>query len=371
MGNRGEHILSLELMNYRSDRDSKLEIFLNKICIASRHFEIRQLQGQVASGDLSQSLISNTDGSSSCSGTTSPASPSLKIGWQERVTLHYLIVPIARSNETFVTFSTLLFSSGNEMSHALPRMNRQYGAQVVDLMCRERAHEVFTSYLHSHRIEKESMAIEQEKEGQPRHVSQIRRDKEESKVSSASDGQSQCSHTASLDISHPTSLASLCPLSGGSNINIVCCWSAIVHNEGRDVAIQGQHHLRDLLVRPLNKSKGSPLALTAKYTPRVSHNFDERPLEEDIEITIRNRLIETEVDFEFALDHADIDFVGTTCFHWSLSGGDEISVPLKARIYSAGVYNLQSVRLTVTPIAGTAVPYLFPLQWTMVVEDEA
>ena len=131
-------------MNYRSDRDSKLEIFLNKICIASRHFEIRQLQGQVASGDLSQSLISNTDGSSSCSGTTSPASPSLKIGWQERVTLHYLIVPIARSNETFVTFSTLLFSSGNEMSHALPRMNRQYGAQVVDLMCRERAHEVFT-----------------------------------------------------------------------------------------------------------------------------------------------------------------------------------------------------------------------------------
>ena len=77
------------------------------------------------------------------------------------------------------------------------------------------------------------------------------------------------------------------------------------------------------------------------------------------------------MDFEFALDHADIDFVGTTCFHWSLSGGDEISVPLKARIYSAGVYNLQSVRLTVTPIAGTAVPYLFPLQWTMVVEDEA
>ena len=54
------------------------------------------------------------------------------------------------------------------------------------------------------------------------------------------------------------------------------------------------------------------------------------------------------MDFEFALDHADIDFVGTTCFHWSLSGGDEISVPLKARIYSAGVYNLQSVRLTVT-----------------------
>ena len=140
------------------------------------------------------------------------------------------------------------------------------------------------------------MAIEQEKEGQPRHVSQIRRDKEESKVSSASDGQSQCSHTASLDISHPTSLASLCPLSGGSNINIVCCWSAIVHNEGRDVAIQGQHHLRDLLVRPLNKSKGSPLALTAKYTPRVSHNFDERPL-----VSIFVVLLATSLSFQYLL----------------------------------------------------------------------
>ena len=93
--------------------------------------------------------------------------------------------------------------------------------------------------------------------------------------------------------------------------------------------------------------------------------------EEDVVITIRNRLIETTVTFEFLLDHTDIEFVGTTRFQCSLPGGDDISVPLKAHIYSGGVYNLQHVRLTVTPITGPAVSYLFPLQWTMVVEDSS
>lgn len=167
---------------------------------------------------------------------------------------------------------------------------------------------------------------------------------------------------------HPTSLASLCPLNGGSNINIICCWSAVISNsERKDDIIYGQHHLRNLLVRPLNKTKGCPLALTAKYKPKVQHNFDEGPLDEEIVITIRNRLIETDVEFEFTVaDQPGLDFVGTTSFNWSLSGGSEISVPLKARMYSGGVYNLQSVRLTVQ---GTA--YLFPLQWRCVAEDSA
>jgi hypothetical protein len=241
------------------------------------------------------------------------------------------------------------------------------------------------------------MLADHEQTGQPRHVAQIRRAKtmlEQESTVSLSGGQSKVSGAAS----HPTSLASLCPISGGgSNINIVCCWSAIVGEMDTDYIIYGQHHLRNLLVRPLNKSKGCPLALTAKYKPHVSHNFDEGPLvsakrytqlclqlvlfvvqtphhttlyrkDVDLEIVIRNRLIETDVDFEFAVDHQpEFDFVGITCFGWSLLGGDELSIPLKARIYSGGVYNLQSVRLTVLS-EGTSVPYLFPLQWTIVVD---
>lgn len=88
-------------------------------------------------------------------------------------------------------------------------------------------------------------------------------------------------------------------------------------------------------------------------------------------IIIRNRLLETNVEFEFAVDHQPcVDFSGTTCFNWSLSGGGEITVPLKVHVYAGGVYNLQSVRLTVIK-SGVSVPYLFPLQWTMVAEDSA
>jgi len=288
--NKGEHILSVELMNYRSDRDSELEIYLNKICVASRHFEVKQLRGQVNSSEFSQSLISTQDGSSILNPVVSPSS--LKIGWQERVTLHYLVVPIETANR-LVTFSNLSFSNGSGMwsDSALSKIrSHRYGAQVTDFMCRERAHEVFISTLQSHRIEKEMLVAEQEKEGQPRHVAQIRREKsslpeQESNVLSSSaatsGGQHQSqivSNSASSLSAHPTSLASLCPYRGGSNINIICCWSAVVGNEGRDVTIKGQHHLRDLLVRPLNKSKGCPLALTAKYNSNLSHNFDNGPL---------------------------------------------------------------------------------------------
>ena len=121
----------------------------------------------------------------------------------------------------------------------------------------------------------------------------------------------------------------------------------------------------------MNKTKGCPLALTAKYEPKVQHNFDKGPLDEDIIITIRNRLIETDVEFEFTVtDQPGLDYVGTTSFSWSLSGGNEISVPLTARMYSGGVYNLQSVRLTVLK-EGTHTAYLFPLQWRCVAEDSA
>lgn len=85
----------------------------------------------------------------------------------------------------------------------------------------------------------------------------------------------------------------------------------------------------------------------------------------DLQVIVRNRLVEADVKFEFSLDQQPtFDFIGTSSFSWKLSGGEEIALPLKARIYSGGIYNLQSVRLTVLNV-----PYLFPLQWTVVVEE--
>ena len=113
-------------MNYRSESDRKLEIYLNMICIASRYFEVKQLQQQVNTCDLSQ-VPGNID-----------SVLSLKIGWQERVSLHYLVVPI-EVNNTSVSFSTLSFSSGDKMV----LQSQRHGAQETDFMCLERAHELF------------------------------------------------------------------------------------------------------------------------------------------------------------------------------------------------------------------------------------
>ena len=116
-------------MNYRSDRDSKLEINLSKICVASRHFEIKQLLGQIDSQDMSPPQTGNNE-----------VSPSLKIGWQERVTLHYLVVPIETSSAS-VIFSTLSFAMDKNAEQVSQHSD---GAHVTDFMCRERAHDAFS-----------------------------------------------------------------------------------------------------------------------------------------------------------------------------------------------------------------------------------
>lgn len=131
--------------------------------------------------------------------------------------------------------------------------------------------------LHSHRVEKERILSEQEKQGQPRHVAQIRR----ARTSLPTNDQDATSHSApnsnSAAAAHPTSISSLCPRDDTSNINIICCWSALVGN-GEDKKVYGQHHLRNLMVRPQKTSKGCPLALTANHPSKVSHNFNLSPL---------------------------------------------------------------------------------------------
>jgi len=115
-------------MNYRSDRDSKLEIYLNKICIASRHFKVKQLAGQVDSAGW-RPLNADIEGQSS-----------LQIGWQERVTLHYLVVPI-QSNVDEVSFSNISFLADEE---SVPEMHASNDDKKdAEFMCREKAHESF------------------------------------------------------------------------------------------------------------------------------------------------------------------------------------------------------------------------------------
>ena len=83
-----------------------------------------------------------------------------------------------------------------------------------------------------------------------------------------------------------------------------------------------------------------------------------------MEISIRNRLVQTGVDFEFALDpRQEFDFVGSTQFKWNLCGDQEISFPIEAIIFNGGVVDLQCVKITVIQKDGSRMPYVFPLQW--------
>ena len=101
-------------MNYRSDRETNLEIDLGDVRIASRNFEVRQLDGQVYHGQ-----------------NQNPTT--LQIGWQERITLHYLVIPTV----TNACFSKVVQSNDN---FACAHTN----THVTDFMCRERAHKIFT-----------------------------------------------------------------------------------------------------------------------------------------------------------------------------------------------------------------------------------
>merc|ERR1712045_857246 len=119
-----------------------------------------------------------------------------------------------------------------------------------------------------------------------------------------------------------------------------------------------------LAVRPQHRSKGCPLIISAHHESYFSHDFSTTPLNVDMEITIRNRLVESNVDFAFTVSQqADFNFVGAECFRWNLEGGGEITFPLKAVIFSSGIYDLQCVKITFYHSDGMETPYVFPLQW--------
>lgn len=78
-----------------------------------------------------------------------------------------------------------------------------------------------------------------------------------------------------------------------------------------------------------------------------------------------------EVKFEFAIiRQSDYEFLGAESFEWSLHGGEELIIPLRIVFMSGGLYNLQSVRLTIIS-KDEKVPFLFPLQWIVQVEDSS
>ena len=123
---------------------------------------------------------------------------------------------------------------------------------------------------------------EEGEEGHPRSIAQIRRDRDSERsnnnITTLSENVAEDDGLILRDEqdAHATSLESLCSSKDGSaEINIICGWEA--HGNESDKII-GQHHLRQLEVRPQYQSKGCPLIVSAKYKDLFRHDFAISPL---------------------------------------------------------------------------------------------
>jgi hypothetical protein len=322
-----EHILSVEMINCRTDRPDQLEIDLNELTLASRRYQLELLPGQI-------SLSSPT---------------AFSLGWQERATFHYKLVckdkqdpPLLLSRCAFTGSAENDTTNGSDSS-------------VLAFLCLERAHDCFEDSLTQHQMALARAAAHGEEGHHPRSISSIRRANTDMTMSESTNS------LKGLDcdpLGHWTSVARLCPSEDtGGLVHILCSWT------GPNSAFQGLHHIRGLAIRPAPNSRECPISLIASHPSNVSNDFDSGPAMVPIKITLKNR-VETTLDVEFAIvSPVTFDFTGPESFRTQLGGGEELSIPLKALLPSAGVYNLQRVRLLVEQSGSSPSSYRFPLQW--------
>ena len=72
------------------------------------------------------------------------------------------------------------------------------------------------------------------------------------------------------------------------------------------------------------------------------------------------------------------DFIGAQSLEWTLEGGEELELPMKAVIHFPGLYNLQSIKVVLKDEEAVedskdedgTVAYDFGVQWLINVADE-
>lgn len=341
---QNEHILSIDITNYRSDRPENLEVAPRRICIASKNCSIRPL------------LLNNNSDSEATN-----AYSAYKCGWQERATIYYILSPEITNDHICILSDAGRTGDENIYSSS--------DKSMMDFICLENAHHVFSNSLKKYLDERSKIESENENLGkQPRSIAQIRRAR--SSLSSLLSEQNSDHYLNDPVYFHPTSRAALCASEHAQHeINLICSWTATGDNG--DTITFGQHHLRKLAVKPQHKSRSCPLTITAKFNPDMTHDFESGLLVLDIEICIQNRLAKSNVDFEFSLSGCmNFEFMGTCCFRRSISGGDHVNLPLQVIIFRSGVHNIQGVHVTVYHTDGTETPFIFPMQWIVRVNSQ-
>lgn len=223
-------------------------IGLDNLSLASRHYRLEALPGQF------------TD-------TTS----TLQLGWRERMTFHYRVVPLEQESKTCL-LSEHAFA---EKEITTVKECCVTASADTDYLCLERAAENFEAAWKAHQLElARAQSAHNDGDAQPRSISSIRR---ANTSDTPDDGSSDDYSLSERIILHPTSIGKLCPPEkSASEVNIVCSWSAI-GNSQEEAMIRGEHHKRGLSVRPISKCKGCPIVPTATYDHSVAHDFKQGP----------------------------------------------------------------------------------------------
>jgi hypothetical protein len=107
----------LQLTNNRTDRPTDLYVTLDKLSLASRHYRLEALPGQFSTDEQ----VGNV----------------LQIGWQERMTIHYRVIPLDEESKT------CLLSECPFTEKAACETKECVASEATDYLCLERACETF------------------------------------------------------------------------------------------------------------------------------------------------------------------------------------------------------------------------------------
>jgi hypothetical protein len=64
------------------------------------------------------------------------------------------------------------------------------------------------------------------------------------------------------------------------------------------------------------------------------------------------------------------DLMGACFFEYTLEGGQELEIPMQAVIVSPGIYNLQSIKVTLDAASDNPASFDFGVQWLTTVTPE-
>jgi hypothetical protein len=112
-----EHLLSVEMTNYRTDQSTEPSMHIDKLSILSRHYRIEPLEHQLADTASEASVI--------------------QLGWQERVTMHYRVIPLEVESEACTVTECPLDGGSNTVVRAYT------AAEAGGFLCLKHAHDEF------------------------------------------------------------------------------------------------------------------------------------------------------------------------------------------------------------------------------------